>query len=100
MSRTKLIAAVAAASFSLVTSWVQASLIVVQDSVDDYEAQKRSSGTPLYAASENFGVSRVGHQSNFNNSGTTAPGGITSVFFFQLPALTPGEAITAASFGV
>jgi hypothetical protein len=77
-----------------------AATITVQDSVDDYETQKRSSGTPLYAASENFGVARVGHQTNFNNTGTTAPGGIGAVFFFQLPALGPGDVLTGASFSV
>jgi hypothetical protein len=56
-----------------------AAVISVPDSVDDFEAQRRSD-TGVYNASENFAPgSRVGFQSNFNGTGASAPGGITSL---------------------
>jgi hypothetical protein len=55
----------------------------------------------VYIASENFATgSRVGFQSNFNGAGASPPGGITTLYFFQLPALGAGESISGASFGV
>ncbi len=91
---------VAIAVLLLRVSSLPAAMYVLQDSIDDYEAQRRSNNTPLWAASENNGVARVGHQTNFNGTGTTAPGGIMPLFFFQLPVLGTGESITGASFGV
>jgi hypothetical protein len=99
-------AAIAAATLAL-SSVTRAVTLTVPDSVDDYEAQRRSAagGTPsvpagTYIAGEAFGTgARVGFQTGFYQSGTT-PGGITSVFFFQLPALSPGQSIDAATFGV
>jgi hypothetical protein len=77
-----------------------AAVISVPDSVDDFEAQRRSD-TGVYIASENFATgSRVGFQSNFNGTGASAPGGITSLYFFQLPSLAPGESVAGAVFGV
>ena len=78
----------------------RAAVIPIQDSVDDYEPQKNST-TGAYTASENFATgSRVGFQSNFNGTGASAPGGITSLYFFQLPALGPGESVSGATFGI
>ena len=72
----------------------------IQSSIDDFEAQHRSD-TGVYIASENFNTgARIGFQSNFNGSGTGAPGGLTSLYFFQLPALQPGQSISSASFSV
>src|SRR4051812_20167236 len=78
-----------------------AAVIPIQDSLDDFEPQKRSDATGGYVASENFATgSRVGFQANFNGTGVNAPGGITSAYFFQLPALGPGETISGATFSV
>src|SRR5215204_7571558 len=99
MSRSKRLQAMACAcavglSISAVAS---AATITVPDSTDDFEAQKRSD-TGVFIASENFLTGqRAGFQSNFNGTGTSAPGGIMPVFFFQLPALAPGETISSAS---
>ena len=77
-----------------------AATITVPDSLDDFEAQHRSD-SGLYIASENFATgSRVGFQSNFNGTGAAAPGGITSLYFFQLPVVAPTEAVSAARFSV
>jgi hypothetical protein len=77
-----------------------AATIAVPDSVDDFEAQRRSD-TGVYVASENFATgSRVGFQSSFNGGGNNPPGGITSLYFFQLPALGAGESISGATFSV
>lgn len=71
---------------------------VIQGSIDDFEAQRRSD-SGLYIASENFATgSRIGFQSNFNGTGANAPGGITSLYFFQLPTLAAGESISGATF--
>ena len=79
----------------------RAAVIPIQDSIDDFEPQKRSDATGGYAASENFATgSRIGFQSGFNGTGPNVPGGITSVYFFQLPALGPGETISGATFSV
>jgi hypothetical protein len=95
--RTPALAGAVAAVMSLAA---QAAVVTVHDSVDDFEAQHNST-TGAYIASENFtSGSRVGFQSNFNGTGTGAPGGITSLYFFQLPALAPGESITSASFSL
>jgi hypothetical protein len=78
----------------------RAAVIAVPDSVDDFEAQRRSD-TGVYIASENFATgSRVGFQSNFNGAGANPPGGITTLYFFQLPVLGPGESVSSASFSV
>lgn len=74
--------------------------LTIQDSLDDFEAQRRSD-TGVYIASENFANgSRAGFQSNFNGSGAQAPGGITSLYFFQLPTLAAGQTIESANFSV
>jgi hypothetical protein len=93
--RTLAIAAFVAAAAS---SCIGAT-ITVQDSLDDYEAQRRSD-TGVYIASENNATARVGHQSNFNGAGANPPGGIEPVYFFQLPALPAGETLTGATFSV
>jgi hypothetical protein len=78
----------------------RAAVIPVADSLDDFEAQHRSD-TGAYIASENFATgSRVGFQANFNGTGASAPGGITSLYFFQLPALAAGESLAGAVFSV
>jgi len=77
----------------------RAATITVADDVNNFESQKRSD-TGVYIASENNLSARVGHQSNFNGSGASAPGAIMAVDFFQLPALAPGESVTSASFNV
>jgi hypothetical protein len=77
-----------------------AQAVVIQGSIDDFEPQHRSD-SGLYIASENFATgSRIGFQTNFNGSGANAPGGITSAYFFQLPALNAGESISGATFSV
>lgn len=101
MHRIKIMATLWLLSFGFAAAWAQAGTITVQDSIDDYEAQKRSDATGGYVASESLATgSRVGHQTNFNGSGSNLPGGITSVFFFQLPNLLSYEAITGATFSV
>jgi hypothetical protein len=100
MSRGRLLSfAVLAPAVVLTGVAVQAASIVVQDDVNDYEAQRRSN-TGEYIASENNGFGRVGHQSNFNGSGTFPPGGIQTIFLFQLPVLNPGDTLNSASFSV
>jgi hypothetical protein len=88
------------AAVSMMSVATRAAVVTVPDSIDDFEAQKNST-TNAYIASENFATgSRVGFQANFNGSGTGAPGGITSLYFFQLPALGPGESISGATFSI
>ena len=85
---------------ALLPSAARAAVITAPGSVDDFEAQRRSD-TGVYIASENFNnASRVGFQSNFNGTGTGAPGGITSLYFIPLPVLPAGETISGATFGV
>jgi uncharacterized protein (TIGR03382 family) len=92
--------ALSAITLALSAGRLPAATIVVQDSLDDFETQRRSD-TGVSIASENFATgSRVGHQTNFNGSGANAPGGIGSLFFFQLPALSAGQSITSATFSV
>src|SRR4051794_706988 len=79
---------------------LHAATLAVQDDINDYEAQHRSDSTGTYIASENNGAARVGHQANFNGTGANAPGGIDSVFFFQLPVLNPGDTLNSATFSV
>src|SRR3954453_341370 len=100
MHRTTLRTAALAVFITFFSSVAHSALITVADSVDDFESQKRSDATGGYTASENNLQARAGHQSNFNGTGSNAPGGIMPIFFFQLPALGPGEAITGASFSV
>ena len=77
-----------------------AGTILVPGDSDNYEAQKRSS-TGVYAASSGLGTGfRVGYGTNFNGSGTFAPGSITTIYFFPLPALGAFESVSSASFSV
>ena len=92
--------ALAAALAAALAPAAHAAVLTAPGSIDDYEAQKRSD-TGVYAASENFATSsRIGFQSNFNGTGANQPGGITSLYFFQLPALPAGETLSAATFSV
>jgi hypothetical protein len=100
MQRITLRSAAFAAALSLVISVAHAATISVPDNINDFESQKRSDATGGYVASENNLAARAGHQTNFNGSGTNAPGGIMPIYFFQLPALGVGDAITAASFSI
>lgn len=94
------IAILSAGVLGFPVSGAQAATLVVPGSSDDYEAQKRSNNG-VFAASENFTTaSRVGHGTNFNGSGDFAPGGFTSLFFFQLPVLPSGQTVTSATFSV
>ncbi len=94
------VATAVAVSASLFSSAVQCATISVVSDINDFESQKRSDATGGYVASENNLQARAGHQTNFNGSGSNAPGGIMPVYFFKLPALGPGEAITSATFSV
>jgi hypothetical protein len=78
---------------------VHAATISVPSTTDDYEPQKRSN-TGEFFASENSANQRAGFQSNFNGTGTFAPGGISSAYFFPLPALPVGEAFSGATFSI
>lgn len=101
MPRIKFVATVLAVAISSYVATIgQCAVITVASSIDDFESQKRSDATGGYIASENNLQARAGHQTNFNGSGTNAPGGIMPVYFFQLPALAPGEALTGATFSV
>jgi hypothetical protein len=92
--------AIVGALSAVLCAAAQAAVLPVQGSIDDFEAQRRSD-TGVYIASENFNTgSRVGFQSNFNGAGALPPGGITSLYFFQLPALGPGESLSSAVFSV
>jgi len=92
--------ALAGAVASVVSLAARAAVVPIQDSIDDFESQRRSD-TGVYIASENFNTgSRVGFQSNFNGAGANPPGGISSLYFFQLPALAPGESLSGAVFSV
>jgi hypothetical protein len=88
------------AAVALISVSTRAATLTVPDSIDDFEAQRRSD-TGVYVASENFANgSRVGFQSSFNGAGANPPGGITSLYFFQLPVVAPGETVSAARFTV
>jgi hypothetical protein len=88
----------ALAAVSMMSLIASASQIVVQDDINDYEAQKRSDSTGGYIASENNLQARVGHQTNFNNTGANAPGGIETILFFKLPVLNPGDTLNSATY--
>lgn len=62
------------------------------------EVQERSSGTPQFAVSQAQPITgfRVGYQSSF----FPTTGGIATLYYFQLPALPSGQAVSTATFSV
>ena len=83
----------------LVSQTSQAAVITSASTADDYEPQKRSN-TGEFFASENSGNHRAGFQTNFNGTGTFAPGGISSTYYIPMPVLPVGEAFDSATFSI
>jgi hypothetical protein len=88
-----------AVGMSLTTAGLHAAVITSPSTADDYEPQKRSN-TGEYFASENSGNHRAGFQTNFNGTGTFAPGGISATYYIPLPVLPAGETFDSATFGI
>jgi hypothetical protein len=75
--------------------------VVINGSVHNEEVQRRSSGTPEYSvgqAQPTTGL-RVGYQANFLPT-VAKQGGINGIYYFQLPALPAGQAVSTATFSV
>jgi hypothetical protein len=99
MYRSKALTTAMAVLLFLANASARSATIAILDSIDDFEAQRRSD-TGVYIASENNITARAGHQTNFNGSGANAPGAIMPIYFFLLPTLAAGESVTSASFSL
>ena len=95
MQKSSLLAAAAAALIA-----GPALAVEIRTNPADFEARlNNSTGSYSEGPSETAARLRVGFQSNFGAPNAAAPGGgITALFYFQLPQLLPGQTIDSANF--
>jgi hypothetical protein len=76
-----------------------ASAVAISSSTANIEVQRRNNGQYLLGQAQINTGERIGTQTGFGNPGTNL-GGIDGVYFFQLPTLPAGQAVSTASFSV